>query len=160
MATETVDQTETWLQKARALGSVIEQYRDQAEAERRMPAPLFEAMYAAGVYRTLLPRAFGGEGLPVAVAARVVEEVASHDGAAGWNLFIGSAGGLFHDYLPEDVAREVAAKGTVAGSFAAGGQAVSVEGGYRVTGTWSFASGCHNAAWLLGGCLIMEDGQP
>ena len=41
-----------------------------------------------------------------------------------------------------------------------GGQAVAVEGGYRVSGRWTFGSGCHEAAWMLGSFQILDDGQP
>ena len=40
-----------------------------------------------------------------------------------------------------------------------GGQAVAVEGGYRVSGRWTFGSGCHEAAWMLGSFQILDDGS-
>ena len=40
-------------------------------------------------------------------------------------------------------------------------KAVAVDGGYRINGTWSFASGCRHATWLGGYCPIQEpDGTP
>src|SRR5207249_11092292 len=42
-----------------------------------------------------------------------------------------------------------------------GSRAVVADGGYRVTGTWSFASGGRHATWFGGYCLIYEaDGAP
>ena len=41
-----------------------------------------------------------------------------------------------------------------------GGQAVPVEGGYRVNGHWSFGSGCQESNWMLGSFQILDDGQP
>jgi alkylation response protein AidB-like acyl-CoA dehydrogenase len=35
-----------------------------------------------------------------------------------------------------------------------------VDGGYCVTGTWSFGSGIHSASYVLGGCTVFEDGEP
>src|SRR5262249_2755172 len=44
------------------------------------------------------------------------------------------------------------------GAFAALGRATPVDGGYRVSGRWPFASGCEHCTWLMGGCVI-ADGQ-
>ncbi len=48
----------------------------------------------------------------------------------------------------------------VSGSTAAVGRAERVEGGYRVTGEWQFASGCHNSHWFSGLSLVHENGAP
>ena len=48
---------------------------------------------------------------------------------------------------------------TATGSYAPVGQAVAVDGGYRLNGTGSFCSGCDNAQWqLLGGMIPQPDG--
>ena len=41
-----------------------------------------------------------------------------------------------------------------------GGQAISTEGGYRVTGRWSFGSGSPEATWMLGSFQILDNGKP
>jgi alkylation response protein AidB-like acyl-CoA dehydrogenase len=39
--------------------------------------------------------------------------------------------------------------------------AIAVDGGYRVTGTWPFASGSRHATWLAAHCRVLEpDGKP
>jgi alkylation response protein AidB-like acyl-CoA dehydrogenase len=40
------------------------------------------------------------------------------------------------------------------------GQAEAVAGGYKVSGRWPFASGCQNAQWIAGHCIVHKDGQP
>ena len=47
-----------------------------------------------------------------------------------------------------------------AGSFRAGGQAYPVDGGYRVRGQWTFASGITHATWLYCPCLLMDGAVP
>ena len=39
------------------------------------------------------------------------------------------------------------------------GTATVCDGGYRVSGRWSYASGCHHCSWLVGGCTVIENGQ-
>lgn len=156
-------ETETeWLTKAASLAPVIEQYRDDGEANRELPQPIYLAMREAGLYKMLLSRAWGGSQIDIVTSLRVYEEIARHDGSVAWNLMIGSQGGLFADYLPEAEARAIYDGGDTiaAGNFGPMGQAIPVDGGYRMTGRWPFASGCRHANWLVGGCLIMEDGKP
>ena len=53
--------------------------------------------------------------------------------------------------------------GTVGGGGDAnspgGGVATPVAGGYRLSGKWGFASGCHQADWLVANGRIMENGE-
>jgi alkylation response protein AidB-like acyl-CoA dehydrogenase len=90
----------------------------------------------------------------------VVEELSRLDGAAGWNVMIGTEGGAFAAYLPEETAREFVAPthAVVAGSFQPKGAATPVAGGYRVSGVWPLASGCAHATLMVGACRILEEG--
>ena len=77
-------------------------------------------------------------------------------------LEAGSANSIrsFGAALEPDVAQEIYSDpGLVAaGALNPQGRAVRVDGGYRVTGQWPFASGCHNAHWFWGQCIV-TDGQ-
>jgi alkylation response protein AidB-like acyl-CoA dehydrogenase len=60
-------------------------------------------------------------------------------------------------YLRPDVASEIFGsdpRAILAWGPGSEARAVAVEGGYRVTGTWNFASGGHHATWLGGYCPI------
>jgi len=93
----------------------------------------------------------------------VVEELSGIDGAAGWNLMIGASLGSLADYLPAETAEEIFGRGqktVCAASFTSSGRADQGDGGYHVSGTWPFASGCQHADWLAGRCSVFEAGQP
>src|SRR5258708_3605306 len=100
----------------------------------------------------------------------IVEEMAKADASAAWCLNQGAGCSMAAAYLEPDAAREIF--GGPRGILAWGpgpGKARIVKGGYRVTASWSFASGSHNATWL--GChvpiynesgtqLLHPDGSP
>ncbi len=76
---------------------------------------------------------------------------------------IWTGGGLFADYLPEETAREIlgADRGPViGGAINPTGQARPVPGGVRLSGRWSFASGCNYLTHYVVGCVMMDGDQP
>ncbi len=158
----TASEPEVWLQKARAMAPLVERYRDECERERQMCPPLFEALHNAGLMNLWLPRSLGGTEVNIETLLLVVEELSRQDGAAGWNTMIACESSAFAAFLPEAGARTVFdnPKNVLGGSLQPKGQAIAVEGGYRISGQWPMASGCDHTDWLAGGCLIMDAGHP
>lgn len=146
-----------WVEKARAAAPLVREHRDACERERRMVTPLHETLREAGIFRLMLPRQFGGEQLDLITAMRVIEELSRQDGGVGWNVMIGTHWSLLADCFPEDAAQALfTPDATFGGSFAPLGRAVPEPGGYRVTGTWPFGSGCQNATWIGAGCQVVS----
>jgi alkylation response protein AidB-like acyl-CoA dehydrogenase len=141
---------------------VLRAYAPAAEAERRLAPEAIEALVDAGVFRTWVPRAYGGLEMEPIQALKMFEELSRIDSAAGWvasnSAFIASVAQAF----PDEGTAEVFADPRVvlAGSSQPVGSAIPVEGGYRVTGRWPFGSGCTYAHWLAGFCLVMDGGAP
>jgi alkylation response protein AidB-like acyl-CoA dehydrogenase len=150
------------LYSVRSLAPDIRKYADRIEQDRCLPTPVVRGLLDAGVFRMLVPRSLGGDEIDPLMACRVVEEVASQDGAAGWCAMIGACNGHFGGLLPAAGAREVFADRDVvlAGAFRPTGVAVAVDGGYRVTGRWPFASGIMHSSWLFGGCRVLDGDRP
>jgi alkylation response protein AidB-like acyl-CoA dehydrogenase len=136
--------------------------REEIERGRRLPADLVDQLIATGVFRLGIPRALGGDELDPLDQVRVIETVSAADGSAGWCTMIALGNGLFAGFMPEPGAKEVFADPALptAASIAPSGAAVPVDGGFRVSGRWRFASGIDHAGWVLGGCVVMEDGAP
>jgi indole-3-acetate monooxygenase len=137
--------------------------REHAEAleERRIPPPLVEALYDAGVFRAMLPREVGGLEAEPVEWLRMIEELARINASVGWLAFIQSGVGLtFLD--PERFERfrqRAGGRLMIAMSLGRlGGKAVKVEGGYRITGRWPFASGSPFATWLGGMSIVSDSG--
>ncbi|MGE5595157.1 MAG: acyl-CoA dehydrogenase family protein [Hyphomicrobiales bacterium] len=127
----------------------ILRYAGQAEQERKLPDELVRRLQDAGIFGIYTPKQFGGLGLPFPDALRVVEEVSRYDGSTGWTVALCFGNDFFTCVLPEESAAKVLGNGR---NFFAGApgfmvRAVVVEGGYRISGRWSFCSGAPNAPW-------------
>ena len=151
------------VQAAAALRPVLRGYQQEIEREQRLPRALFEQLHAAGFYRMVIPRALGGLQVDPLTYLRVVELLAEGTGSVGWNLANNGIGQLVTLGLPDEGVHEIHGPGpsVIAGTAVqGGGQAVPVEGGYRVTGHWTFGSGCQESTWMLGSFQILDGGEP
>lgn len=153
-----------YLEQARRLAPLIEASADQAERERRLPEPLFTALVEAGLLRMLLPRTLGGAEIDPVTFVRVIEEIAKTDASTAWVLCQASGCSMVAAYLEPDAARQIFGSDPRAMLIWGPGRdarAVVADGGYRVSGTWSFGSGSRHATWLGGYCAIYDgDGRP
>jgi alkylation response protein AidB-like acyl-CoA dehydrogenase len=152
-----------YLERARKVVPVIEASADRIEQERRLPPAVVDALHEAGLFRLLLPRECGGAQVDPLTYLHVIEEVARADASTAWCLGQGSGCSISAVYLDAPVAREVFgdARAVLAWGPPRESRAVAVDGGYRITGTWHFASGCHHATWLGGLCPVVDgDGTP
>ena len=150
---------------ARAHG-VVELLRasaDRIEAGRALPADIVAALHEARLFRLLLPRSLGGDELHLRTLAEVMEVIAGADASTAWCLGQGAGCAMAAASLKADVARRLFGPADAVLAWGAGiqGKAIAVDGGYLVTGKWTFASGCANATLLGGHSYIFEkDGTP
>jgi alkylation response protein AidB-like acyl-CoA dehydrogenase len=152
-----------FIDTVRTLAPQIEAAADENEQTRRFSPSLVKAISQAGLFRLWRPRSLGGEEVDAATFVRVVEAVSRIDGAAGWCVCIAGNTSLPCGHLPKEAAREIFGSDpniVTAGTWPPLGKAVVVDGGYRVTGRWPFASGCHHSASIQGGCRIFDGDRP
>ncbi|MEJ2132190.1 MAG: acyl-CoA dehydrogenase family protein [Gammaproteobacteria bacterium] len=145
------------------IAPLIREHADAAEREARLPNQVAEAMAHAGLYRVAAPRSVGGGETHPFTQMRVIELVANVDGSAGWNLMIGiETTGILGSLLGRERAEAIYADPLliVSGALNPRGSAEAVDGGYRVSGQWPFASGCHNSQYFWGQCVVHQDGEP
>jgi len=147
------------LDAALALAPRIRVAAERIETDRRLPPELVQALREAGLFRMAVPRRFGGGEVDAATMVRTIEAVAQADASAGWCVMIGATSGLVSAYLSDAAATEIYRPEAITGGvFAPFGKAVAVDGGFRVTGRWPFASGCQHCDWLMGGCVVVDGG--
>ena len=146
-----------WIARAEALAPRVAAAADEIERERRLPAPLLAALHDSAMFRMLLPRSLGGGELDPPTFVRVIETIAKADGSTAWCLCQNTVCSIVAAWLPSDSARQIF--GDPRGVLAWGpgpARAVVTTGGYRVTGSWSFASGGRHATWLGAHCPVFE----
>lgn len=124
----------------------------QHEVDRRVDRTLTQELCELGAFRLLVPKELGGSEASPAGFVRLLEELARGDSATAWCVMTGSTTGLLSAYMAPEGAAEIWQPSSItAGVFAPMGRATRVDGGYRVSGRWPFASGCENASWWMGG---------
>ena len=144
--------------RARELGPEIAAAADEIERTRRLPDALLARLHDSRLFRMLLPRSAGGDEIEPAVYVAAIEELARHDGSIGWNAFVANSSCIVGAYLEPAARQAIFAdpRSTIAWGPPNGSRAIAVEGGYRVSGKWDFASGCRHAAWLGAHCHVVE----
>jgi alkylation response protein AidB-like acyl-CoA dehydrogenase len=155
------DKIEQIWERTRALRPTIEAHRSEGDGLHHLPDAIARAFVDANVYRLLLPHEFGGEDVDPLIYYDLVEEVSLYDGSAGWNYSIGSSTPvILGDLSPTRLGAIFAsADSCIAASASPPGRAVEVEGGYRVTGRFAWASGIHQARWVVANCFIFDGDQ-
>ena len=161
--------TQTVLDGAQVLSGVrdllptIRERSDDAERARVVPEATVKELEDTGFFRMLQPRRFDGlEADPVDFFT-CIREIAGACGSTGW---IASVLGV-HPWqvalFAEEAQQAVWGEDTntrLSSSYAPTGKAVLADGGFTLSGKWSFSSGCDHASWvLLGGLVFDEEGQ-
>lgn len=147
---------------ARAASPVIEAGTAAGESQRTLPRASVDALVDARLFELLVPRCLGGLESDLGTALTVFEEISRADGSAGWCLMAGaSSSAIAAAYTGDAAAKEMfeGKRGVIhAGQLAPRGSARAENGGYRVSGNWSFGSGAPHATHLMGGCIGLADG--
>jgi indole-3-acetate monooxygenase len=149
--------------RARGLIPLLRSAAERIDATNELPPDVLDAMFDAGMFKLLLPRAFGGYELKPLDFIQCVEAIAEGDASVAWCMNQGSGCSMAAAYMEPDVAREIwgGKRDVVAWGQGPGTKAFRTEGGWRVTGTGSFASGSRHATWLGAMCPSFEaDGTP
>jgi indole-3-acetate monooxygenase len=140
-----------WVTRAKQVLPVITADVARTESDRKVTPEVMAAMHEAGLFRMTIPRSVGGGEAPILELIQAIEVIAGADASAGWCLGQGLGCARSAGFLAPDVAEEVfgppdavLAWGPPAGPL----KAIAVDGGYRVSGKWQFASGLMNASWV------------
>lgn len=154
----------TAVEQAHALRDVVRDHAAESEQLRTLAPAIVDAMWSGGLMSAFNPAVAGGSEPAFAEMIETWIEMAWQDGSFGW-VGIANFPSSFAaaTYLPDDGFAEVFTANdnrvTMGGQFFPNGQGVAVDGGYRLTGAWSFGSGTGHAEYVAAGFLPMVDGE-
>ena len=136
----------------------------ESERLRTLTPAVVDEMWASGLMSSFNTLQAGGDEPSFREMIETWIEMAWQDGSFGWcgiaNLPSTFAAGA---YLPDEGFAEVFTANdnriTMGGQFFPNGQGVAVDGGYRLTGAWSFGSGTGHSQYVAAGFMPMDDGE-
>lgn len=146
-----VSEDADFVARARALTPVVAALSDDIERRRELPPDLLKTLCDGRFFRMLQPRSIGGAELRPTSFAQVTEAIAMGDASAAWCVCQNNGCSMSAAYLAPAVAREIFGPSTGILAWGPPGapfEAQPVDGGYRISGRWRFASGSHHATWL------------
>ena len=150
------------VRRAIAMRPLLRERQDSVEANGCVSEDTNARFIAAGFYRILQPRRFGGYEFDLPSFLRVMIEIARGCSDSGWVLALTAGHAFLMSSFPEAGQREgFGDRGEFRAPSVAlpGGLAVPVEGGFRVKGTWDYTSGCELATHFIGACLMQGEAQ-
>jgi alkylation response protein AidB-like acyl-CoA dehydrogenase len=150
----------TLVARAAGLRALLEQNAEQTDALRRLPDEIVDALRREGLCRLMVPKRFGGYQTDIRTYIDVIAELGRGCGSTAWVASLINVCAWLAALFPEQAQRDVwgpTPDAWVAGSLAPNGEAIAVEGGWRVTGRWPWASGCLHAQWVACGIHMTNE---
>jgi 3-hydroxy-9,10-secoandrosta-1,3,5(10)-triene-9,17-dione monooxygenase len=156
---------EAFLDRVRALLPVLRERAPYAEQLRRLPDETFDDFQEAGLFRALQPKRYGGYELDPGIFYQAVMEVGTVCGSSAWILGVIGVHNWHLAIFPPQAQEDVWGEDTsiqLSTSLAPTGTVERVAGGFRLSGRWSFSSGCDFCHWAVLGAIVppVEEGQP
>ena len=148
---------------AKALAPLIKEYQEEMETLRRLSDPVVQGLANVGIFRAYYPRSIGGLEVSPLTFMEAIEEISRTDGSTGWCAMITGDSGSLGGRLKKDVALELFGHPPdvrIAGTVIPLGEARITDGGFRISGYFTFASGIDYANWLVCNCKVFDDDGP
>jgi alkylation response protein AidB-like acyl-CoA dehydrogenase len=157
------DEERALLDRARALIPLLAERAPAATAARQLPAQTIVDYREAGILRILQPRRFGGRQGRFSLFSQIVEELTSGCASSAWVYAVLAEHQWIIAQYPEQAQIDVWGddpEAVAASSLAPRAAAKRTAGGWRLSGRYSFSSGCDHAQWAIIGAFLGEVGDP
>ena len=149
---------------ARAMIPVLAKRSQEQRKQRQVLSETVVEMQQAGFFRVLQPRRWGGYEMDLHTFYDIQLALAEGDMSSAWLYGVLGVHPWFMAILDDRAAQDVWGSDNTAlicSSLMPAGKATAVDGGYRLSGHWRYASGCAHCDWvLLGALLASPSGGP
>lgn len=143
--------------RAKAMIPALKQRARRCVAERNVPAETIAEMQAAGFFRILQPRRWGGYEMHPNVFFAVQRALAEGCMSTGWILGVVGCHpyelALFDDRAQADVWADDNSM-LVSSTYQPVGKVEHADGGFYLSGHWGFSSGSLHCGWVLLGAVV------
>ncbi len=141
------------LARASALVPVLKERAAQTEELRQLPDETVRGLLASGLIRIGTPERYGGLGIEYDAAFEVSWELGRGCGSSAWCYSLWTVHNWWVGHFPVQAQDEFFANGPDALASTslspAGARAEAVDDGFRLSGQWSFSSGCDASSWAM-----------
>ena len=140
-----------YLEVAHALAASVAEAADRIDSEREIPSELTNEIADKGFFQLLVPRSLGGTEMGFLDFLQIIEVFADADSSTAWCMTQNNIFAIHSSRIPEQTAREIwGDKRAVVsnGPPTSSARAVSVDGGYRLSGRWNFSTGIPHGTWV------------
>ena len=147
--------------RAAEIAPFVRAQAERTEGNRQVPAEAIARLRDAGLFRVMTPAIYGGYEYGFDALVKVAAPIGAACGSTGWVFSLGIVhqwlAAMFPKQAQDEFWSDPAA--LLFGSYPPVGKVVPADGGYRLSGNWSFTSGCDHAQWLVLGGMIPPGGE-
>jgi alkylation response protein AidB-like acyl-CoA dehydrogenase len=150
--------------RAKAMLPLLDEWAPYSDREGQLSPDVIAAFHRDGMFKMWVPEALGGSELSPTKSLEVLEISAYGDASAGWvQMAVCLETGTAAAYLGDTAIEEMFTDDTypvIGGQGTRPGTATVTDGGYLVSGSWSFASGLKHGTHIHTLAIIEETGEP
>jgi indole-3-acetate monooxygenase len=150
--------------RARGLHGLVDEQAQESEDLGQLTKDIDDALHETGLYGMWVPKSLGGLELDPISSLEVIEAVSYGQSSAGWvlmaaGLSVGTGAAYLGDQAIEDIFTDVDRWPIIAGQGTRPGTAKPVDGGYKISGDWSFGSGLKHSQYIHSAVVVEDTGE-
>ena len=150
--------------RARAMIPTLARRAIEQKHRRSVLPETIAEMQAAGLFRVLQPRRWGGYEMELGTFYEIEIALSEGDMSSGWTYAVLGVVSWLLGLIDDRAAQEVWGRdpsALICSSTMPAGTATPVDGGFRLTGHWRYASGAEHCKWaVVGGMVHAENAAP